>query len=80
YLERLIPEGNWGPDEGHVRPWIVGGSVQKKMLLLKIAAFRGLDSGRMREIVEAVSHDTDPYIAWLAKGILEERVNHSDIP
>jgi hypothetical protein len=80
FLERLIPERDWGPDDTHIRSWILSGGVQKKLLLLKIAAFRGLETGRMKEIVEEIARDRDPYIGSLAQGVLEGRVTHSDIP
>ena len=76
----MIPESEWGPDEPHMRSWIVGGGVHKKLLLLRIAAFRGLDTGRMKDIVQEITHDSDPYIASLAQGVLEGRISHSDIP
>jgi hypothetical protein len=79
YFEHIIPDQNWGPDDRRVGRWLSGSDSARKQMLLQIAAYQGLDSGKMREIVEALTHAKDKQIASIAEGVLAGRVNYEDI-
>lgn len=71
YLEHVIPDNNWGPDDPHIKPWIAGYDPLRKMVLLKIANYWGLEEGRLHDITEALAGDSDPNTATTARGILD---------
>jgi len=74
YLERLIPESEWGPEDLHIREWIEGDDPDRKTTLLKIANYRGIEEGRMADIVDALQSDPNERIASMAQGILHGRI------
>lgn len=71
YFEHVISGNNWGPDDVHLRPWIEGTDTVRKGILLDVGAYLHLIGGKLREIVEALSHDPDEKIAQDAKVILD---------
>lgn len=72
FFEDVIPDRNWGPDDRHIQPWIEGDEWNRKAALLNIGEYLHLNYGKTREIVEALSRDTNPEIADRAKRILAE--------
>lgn len=79
YFEHVIPDLGLGPDDKHIRRWLSGSDGTRQRMLLGIAAYWGLDSGKMREIVEALTHARDKHIASIAEGVLAGRVKYGDI-
>ncbi|HEY3297823.1 MAG TPA: hypothetical protein VGK34_04130 [Armatimonadota bacterium] len=71
YFERVITDNHWGTDDPHIRPWIEGQNKVRKEILLDVAAYLHLIGGKLHEIVEALSKDSNPDIARDAKTILE---------
>jgi hypothetical protein len=70
YFEHVIPESGWGSDHLNLRHWVEGDDSERKMILLKIANYMGLEEGRMRDLAEVLQSDPDPRIASIADGIL----------
>lgn len=70
YLEHVITDKNWGPDDPHIAPWIKGTDIVRKCMLLNVASWMGLGDGRLREITEALSRDADKDIAAGARELL----------
>jgi len=79
YLEHVVMDNNWGPEDPHIRRWIEGDNLEKKLILLKMATYLGLSTGRMWDIVKALS-DGDEKISPIAHGVLDGKISHSDIP
>lgn len=79
YFEHVIPDLGLGPDDKHIRRWLSGSDGTRQRILLGIAAYWGLESGKMREIVEALTHTKDKQIASIAEGVLAGRVKYGDI-
>jgi hypothetical protein len=67
YLEKLLPESEWGPEDLHIREWIEGDDADRKIALLKIANYRGIDEGRMADVVDALQSDPNEQIAAMAQ-------------
>jgi hypothetical protein len=74
YLEHVIPDSEWGPEDMHIREWIEGDDAGRKIILLKIANYRGVDEGRMADLVYALQSDPNEQIAATAEGILAGRI------
>ena len=52
---------------------------ERQRMLLKIAAYWGLDSGRMREIVQALAQCNSKEIVQLARRLIDGGVSYGDL-
>lgn len=79
YFEHVVPDMGMGPDDRHVEPWIRGSDEKRQRMLLRIAAYWGLDNGRMQEVVEALTRAKVRCVAGLARDVLDGRVGYADV-
>lgn len=80
YFEHVIPDNNWGSEDPHIRPWVAHGGNWRKLMLLRIAAYQGMNEGRLRDIILSLARDKDQEIASLAQGMLDGRLSYADMP
>lgn len=79
YIEDALQDYNLGPDDPLVHSWLVGDSVQRKLSLLAVGVWMGLDKARLRDITEALAKDSDEAIAWIAKATLHKHIPQTEL-
>lgn len=75
FFEDVIPERNWDADDLHLRPWFTPQHTARQYALFKIAEYIGLDEGKLREIVAALTRSADREIARTARELLDKQKN-----
>jgi hypothetical protein len=71
YVENVLTYLKLGPDDPRVKSWVDGDKSERKFVLLGVVEWLGFGEGRLREITEALSHDTDAEVAEFAKELIE---------
>lgn len=74
YLEHVVIDRNWGPDDSHINSWVYGDDCAKQGFLLMIAAQEELDKGKLRDIIQALTNSKHIRIRTSAKDVIEGRV------
>lgn len=79
YFEDVITEHNWGPNDRHLTSWMDGSKPNRQWVLLGIASYMGLHEGKLKAIVEALSHAQHPDIAAVAREMLHGKKYHEAV-
>jgi len=78
FFEDVIKERNWGPDDPHLCHWFEPEYELRQYALLKVAAWMGLNEGRLREIVERLTQSSHAEIVRIACGVLKGSIGYGD--
>lgn len=73
YFASTIQHFAMGPDDPHIRPWLVGSDSNRKMILLEITRWLNLRDEYLIDIAAALVEDSDEEISTTARQILAER-------
>ena len=70
FLEDVLRYRHFGPDDPHIKPWIESCSVERKMALLGVAGWLGINDPKLHGIADALVHDDSAEVSNTAKAIL----------
>lgn len=70
YIEDVLKYRNFGPDDPHIKSWIEGESIARKMALLGVARWLGVEDPNLHAITNALTHDSSAEVSDVAKAIM----------